>query len=191
MWAWDAKTLEILGFQDLIARAHLLDISPDGKYCAYYAEAHHKSEHYLAISRPPYFTALWIVDVFHLHIRAAVFDEDQVFRYFFGDADEADWHKRIPQADLSGSPYRFERATDFDEFEILTDLAAKRCSGAYDGGANDWQSHNLRTQGIYHDRMGRTITVRGHEIHANGRPFLDCQRQPFCSVETPEWAKLW
>jgi len=59
MYLWDTKSDEFTPGQFLKGRAFVIDISPDAKYMVYHAHAFHKKEQeYLAISHPPYFSAV-------------------------------------------------------------------------------------------------------------------------------------
>lgn len=57
MYLVDTQTNERTPGQFLRANAYILGISPDGRYVIYHATSYKKQEHYIAISRPPYFTA--------------------------------------------------------------------------------------------------------------------------------------
>lgn len=73
MYLWDTETDEFNPGQFLKGRAIVLDISPDAKYVVYQADKFHKKEQqFLAISHPPYFSAVGFFPVhftkgFHAH----------------------------------------------------------------------------------------------------------------------------
>jgi len=191
MWTWDASTLKILGHQDIKARVKLRDVTDDGVYCAYYAEAHRKSEHYVAICRPPYFHALWLRNTFHLGYQVVVFPKPGSVGYCLSPkTEEHPWSRIIPEREDENGPFQFEEMKESTHREACAAFAA-RCSGILEY-TDHW---HWNTRDLPHwtgtDLQGRKIAVRGSHICADGVSFLDCTRPPFEAVTTPDWAKIW
>ena len=191
MWAWDAHSLEVLGFQDIKAKVILLDVTESGSHCAYSAEAHHEMEHYIAISRPPYFRALWLRNIFHLGARAVVFGRDDQVAWTADERDKNTWGRIIVHTQAPNTPFSF-RAVSWQGAEGLMQVAEQRCSGAREcSDLDEIRRAKLCEAWVGQDPLGRNITVRDACVCADDTPFLDCRRTPFVAVEPPEWAKSW
>lgn len=74
LFLWNLKTDEFAAGQCLKGRSEIYDISPDGKYFSYYVETFHQpAKSYVAVAKPPYFTALAYFPTFHLGERDILF----------------------------------------------------------------------------------------------------------------------
>ena len=200
MWAWDAETLEILGHQDVKAAVTLLDISQDGRYCAYVADAKHKDEEYIAICRPPYFHALWLQTAFHLDFREVVFASGNTVRYYCSTSTATGaW---IKDAITPDSPFKFELMELEAQRSYWKERARTRCSGVIETSINPGlagKKFDPKSVVATHERdlwtgsdgLGRKISVDGERVLADGEPFLNCQRTPFEAISPPNWAEEW
>lgn len=82
MYSWNLDSDTFVPGQFVKARVRVLDISPNGKFVAYYAEAFHDpAQAWIAISKPPYFTALGFFPHHHIVQMHAYFEEDGTFHY--------------------------------------------------------------------------------------------------------------
>ncbi len=192
MWTWDALSLEVTGFQDIKARIQLLDVSRDGKYCAYFAEAHRKDEHYIAISRPPYFRALWIRNAYHLGGTAAFFGSKRVFTAGYVPKWVANG-RYVPEKIAPYSPFRFKESDDLYQSKDYQGIVPARCSGAVSNNRYPWYPGRLSKRDVWvgSDPLGRNIIAEGSHVLADGVRFLDCSRTPFTEVVPPDWASHW
>lgn len=190
MWSWDAVSLEVLGYQDVKARVMLRDVSSSGEFCAYYAEAYSKREHYVAIAKPPYFHALWLRNQSEIAVHAVLFENSNLVAHCVSPKkQEHPWSRIIEERTTEGSPFRFEEIRS--DHQEHCDLFAYRCSGILEYTDHwRWQTPAFPNW-VGKDPRGRSITVRGSQILADGVPFLDCQRLQFETVSTPSWAKKW
>jgi hypothetical protein len=191
MWAWDTISLKVLGYQDIKARVVLRDITNSGCLCAYYVDASGKQSHYVAISRPPYFHALWLRNTETYGGKAVVFSDPGLVRYCVTPkSEEFPWSRIIEERTNIGCPFRFEEMPREGQKEEC-DIFAARCSGIVEY-TDHWDSERRGFQSwVGEDPLGRRITVQNWQILADGIPFLDCSRQPFEAVTTPDWAKSW
>lgn len=191
MWAWDAGSLKILGYQDIKASVTLCDISETGRLCAYSAIAHSKAEHYVAISRPPYFHALWLRNALYLGPTVVLFSNQGLVRYSVDPKkEEFPWSRIIEERTTPRTPFRFEEMAGDGHREECA-LRASRCSRFFYDAVH-WRQETGAVRGwVGEDHLGRRITVQDWQVLADGVPFLDCSRQPFEAVTTPEWAKSW
>ena len=193
MFAWDAETLEILGYQDIKARVELMDVSFDGRYCAYFAEAHAKNEHYIAICRPPFFHALWIRNCFHSGNHDVVFESGKSVRFFYTKKSEA-WNERmVPEYTAPNAPMRFKEIDELAPREVWIGMAARRCSGAVEKTVYPMVQGRPTKRSLWSatDCLNRIITVDNGAILADGALFLDCTQTPFETIPPPEWATEW
>lgn len=191
MWAWNACTLEVLGFQDIKARAMLRDVSSCGRYCAYCVEAHHKEEYYVAISRPPYFQALWLRNTHHLGYQAVLFHSVGAIEYCLSEKWIKYGFRQPPEERLvKDAPFTFI-PIEWEAYREESELFAARCSGIVEYTEYRHGYASAFTLWAGTDPLGRRITVRESQVFANDVPFLDCHRLAFEAVATPAWAMNW
>lgn len=191
MWAWDSETLEILGFQDVKARVRLVDISPDGKYCSYFAHAPKRTQSYVAICRPPYFHALWIDNSWDNGRQYVYFGQDKVGRFQDVKHSYSGEYGDVFPTTKPNCPFD---VIEIDEAGLKhwEEIVERRCSSftryVHDGKKLRW----LQPEKWYgSDCQGREITIEDSTICADGAPFLDCRRQEFIPIPPPDWALGW
>lgn len=186
MWTWDIHTLKILGYQDIKARVELLDVSPDGRYAAYYAESHAGSEHYIAICRPPYFKALWIQSVFHLHWHRFWFGPGQWVAEY-QDTEAMPWHK-VFNHKVDGCPSSIvSRKLVQDEWEAVR----TRCINPPSDKMFCQVYGSELGLGILTDPLGRHVQVVGSKLLVEDNEVVDMARTPFEAIYPPDWAGKW
>ncbi|MBS1709487.1 MAG: hypothetical protein JSS65_12305 [Armatimonadetes bacterium] len=196
MWAWDAKSLKVIGFQDIKARAKLLDVSGDGEYVGYFVEALHRKQAYLAVSRPPYFHALMLRNG-HYIIQSSITFTASLLVFTRERFEDCEWLRNLDETTQRHCPLRIIEG-NVDSFPDETPppfdgsfvSSYKRRGLAY----QPWEGaapSEFGTQWKGHDGMGREIWSDGLHVYADETPFLDLARQPFTEVVPPEWAKSW
>lgn len=192
MWAWNAKTLEVLGFQDLRGGARLLDTDSTGNLCAYHASASkgkekaldaspwfsRRYESYVAISKPPYFTALWIRNA-GCTGHAVRFVRDDLVRWWT-EADRDPEQTPVRGRVESNCPIRFE-ASSRDAVEALGPPRV----------TDDMLYSRAAEPTASFDAKGREIRMIGDALCADGVSFIDMSRCPFELVTPPKWAQRW
>lgn len=199
MWAWDAKSFEIIGYQDVKGRGEFLDLSPDGNHIAYYIQNFSKRCSYIGVSRPPFFHALLLMNSYYNARRLATFESEKSLVVLRNRFDNTDWHKNVPERLQRKCPYKVQ---DFDwdhrneDFiyqlsERLEESSWARCGQAFPEtlnwpgakhGGETWTGQDCKKRKIWSD---------GRHVYADETPFLDLARQPFTEVVPPEWAKTW
>ncbi len=193
MWSWDVKTLEIIGTQKVKARIELLDISPNGRYCGYYAEAESKGQFYVAICRPPYFQALWIRNVVNFSWRGFVFLGRKLVLFGYSKANENSYGKRIAERMTPGCPLRLVKVEMLHDTQEYSEVTRAQCSKAWMSELNAYQDgppQSVRNW-VGLDACGRKITIRGWGVYADGELILDCTETAFEPIAPPDWAGEW
>lgn len=200
MVAWDAKTLKLIGFQDLKARASLIDVSDCGNYCCYDVERFTKGQSYIAISRPPYFQALWLRNCFHLGQRFAVFMDQRSIHYRLFEPHPGMSHKAVSEQLVQPCPFQFMRIDKIDSWDEYTHVIA-RSSGFAEYAR--WLTTPPRLPKAWvpklkipspwtgTDCQGRVIREEQGVLYANESAFLNLERQEFEHIPPPHRVKHW
>lgn len=213
---WDTKTDKITRSTWLKARVLPLDISADGEHLAYYAEAAAKGlKGYLAISRPPYSTALYFQPCLHLLPAWAMFGRKRelLIAYSPGtDGWEPTDHPFVSRMEPN-CPYDVEIVeTDFPDESLIERFAAmRRESGLVRENSALWPDEYrqmidaLRSKGVRanqcfaaSDQQGRLVFSPGNGClyaipkgAAEPRMLFDFSDREFEAVVPPEWATKW
>ena len=173
MWRWDRETDTFAPGQFLKGRAYVADMSKDGRYAVYFALVHQRPEEaFIAISHPPYFTAL------------AYFPTSPISGEAFF-CDDGSLHVRT----------RPLIATWRGQTEAVPDRVEPMCPFKITRG-EDGKIPLIRS---LEDEMRseRQITAEGYDLIATDRKSGDRRvlasfpREPFQGIESPEWAKVW
>ncbi len=171
LYHWDTSSDTITPGQFLKGRSEIYDISPDGKYFAYYAESFHKpAKSYIAIAMPPYFTALAFFPTFHLGCRSAKFEGNDCLNLF--TMEPGWWGERCSKENIvqPGCPFKINcvsmtmRSLGTDHVDLLNDRRV-------------WiEDKTLMAQ------------KNGFDKTTEIKTFF---REPFVPIEPPDWAKEW
>ena len=181
MYHWDVEHDVFTRGQFVKARASVLAISPDGKYVAYYAEAHHRRfEAYVAVSHVPYFTAHALFMQHHLSWRAAHFAS----------------HKKL----------RLLAADDYNPIVARYDDVVERIDPGCPFKIIRYGWTELRKRGIYiehHNRSCAEDQARERQVMREGSELVAVNRnglvhtiasfpkEKFEEVAPPDWARTW
>jgi hypothetical protein len=176
MYRWDLDTDTFTAGQFVKASATVEDISPDGRYVAYYAEAFHRREQsYIAVGQVPYFTALAFFPTFHLNWFHANFEGNERLSLGTRRYD----HSYVEGFDLIQD--RIDPGCPFEVVREVTSMEIENADRSYDQRRNrvislDHQNHRL----IATDRTSKASKVLG-----------TFDREPFQAIEPPDWATKW
>lgn len=190
MWAWNATTLEVIGFQDLKGRATLFDLDTTGEFVAYAVEKRGGYWSYVGVSRPPYFHALFLANA-GLHPSVVFNHESIIVRR---SAGMMNWGWSVEERVEAGCPYTiiddtgklgplpplWDRLIEFIGVNPSTPI----CTWS---DRSYWRVRSAPCR----DVNGRQIWSDSRHVYADETPFLDLARQPFTEVVPPEWAKSW
>lgn len=134
MLLWDTSTDVVESGQWLKARLYQLDLSPTADFFAYFVESFHKPVNsYMAVSRPPFLTALAFWPVFHLIIRDAFFRPGGKAMEWYGQSfDPTGWSesRKPPHSRIEpGCPFQI-LATDLalDKGPVTQESARKHAA---------------------------------------------------------------
>ena len=181
MYRWDVERDVFTPGQFVKARATVLALSPDGKYVAYYAEAHLRCfEAYVGVSHIPYFTALAFFKQAHLSWRAAHFVSSRKLRLL-------STHEYMPI--VPGFDQVVERIDPGCPFRIIR---------------YGWPE--LRKRGFYIEHQNRSCVedeVRERQVAREGSELVEVKengmvrmiasfpKEKFEEVAPPDWAQTW
>jgi hypothetical protein len=217
LWHTDTDTFQ--HGQWLKGGIELLDLSADGRYLGYYVQTFHKPvQSYMAVSRPPYLTALAFIPCFHLNHCDIYFGPESSLQWFAGapigrtvrDNPELNDARIEPGCPLEGQPYKGDPVDKFFAREV-TRLGVTNAAGRFGDDAKSLLmdatlaprfypgagSRDLRRAVATWDHNGRLIlccngcvTAYSQE-HSEGELLLDLNDRTFREMATPDWAKTW
>jgi hypothetical protein len=173
IYRWDLETDVFTAGQFVKARAHVEDISADGRYVAYFATAlHHLEQGYIAVAHIPYFTALALFPAHHILRNHARFLEDGRLSV---EANPLGWsreHPRIVRERMEpGCPFAIVRQ------ENPPGLATR------DRGVDQARNRLLTVE---------DALLVATDLKTKARSIIKgFTRDPFEAVATPDWAKTW
>lgn len=171
LYQWDTDTDLFTPGQFLKGRSEIYDISPDGKYFAYYAESFNRqAKSYIAIAKPPYFTALAYFPTHHLVVKSAEFDGTNKLK--LSTAEPGWW------GDHSSTENRIEPGCPFEIEKVSLKMNETRTS------ARDHR--NCRE--VWTEGKKLLTLVDGAESPTMIKEFT---RVPFAAIEPSDWAKKW
>lgn len=209
---WDTKTDKVTRSTWIKARMVPLDISADGEHLAYYAEAAAKGlQGYLAISRPPYSTALYFQPCCHLYPAWAMFGrKGKLLIAYSGRRDswEPPGHPIVARMEPN-CPYDVEIVeTDFQEKSLLERFEAIRRESPKRNPLPDESRvmiDALRPKGVRanqcfaaYDQQGRFVfSPRNGCLYAipkgatEPRLLFDFIDREFEAIVPPDWVTQW
>ncbi|MBX7131931.1 MAG: hypothetical protein K1X67_04545 [Fimbriimonadaceae bacterium] len=180
MYEWDVERDVFTPGQFVKGRASVLAISPDGKYVAYYAEAHHRRfEAYVAVSHVPYFTAHALFMQHHLSWRAAHFASHKKLRLLAADYNPivARYDDVVERID-PGCPFKIIRYgwTELHKRGITIEHHNRSC--------------------VEDDARERQVARQGSELvevmrNGQSRTIVAFPKEKFEEIVAPEWAQTW
>jgi hypothetical protein len=171
----------------------LLDVSADGQYVAYYVTAPSRPvDYYIAISKPPFLTALFLRPVSMVSGGIGYFRPEGGF-FWAGMPQEGSWVPGHPEYGYTrtepGCPFEIGQVKDYDRVrQTLREKEIARLSTI---------SRPLPPIGVTWDHQGRQIFANGRHLIAIGKEdrriidLLDMSKTTWSFVESPEWAKRW
>ena len=171
LYLWNTDTDTFTDGQFLKGRSKIYDISPDGKYFAYYAESFHKqAKSYIGVAKPPYFSALAFFPTFHMGWSAAEFVGLGCLKLH---TQEPGWW-----GDYCSTENRIEPGCPFKIVEDIARMNETRTS------ARDLR-HGRQ---VWTEAQKLMALEDGLEIPVLLKEFT---RVPFRAIEPPDWAKVW
>lgn len=183
IFLWDTERDVFLPGQWIRSRLTLLDVSPCGRYVAYLAEnRRRKVPLYIAVSRPPYLTALFFQPISDIGLSGAFFSPSHGFEWRGTKMSDREWEGREERPDgyvRPGAP-----------FEIV-----KSSIGRWDFRARDGRCSASPPSTHVVDPRGRILKVRSEKIFAiaNGEEveMMDLRARARPMIAAPEEMTKW
>ena len=209
---WNTKTDEITPGQWFKGSLGNWQLSPDGRYLLYHAVKYWVKEHgrWMAISRPPYLTALalWYVE----HATAGYWlDDRHIAAPWSGKPDVGKLRpaiKLVPIQKVGWESCWYERDWPpipggwkivHEEIEEHPQPLIRR-SRRYLEHSESNQKHEITCTNLFRDIRGRIVMVRDGCLYAgtaeeilndSGKLVYDFRPNEFEEVVAPEWATRW
>ncbi len=177
LYLWDTESDEFTPGQFLKGRAFVLDISPDAKYIVYRAHKFHtKAQEFLAISHPPYFSALAFFPLHFINGSHAQFVGPKTLRL------------RAVRRDLN------DRIDGYDE---IVDRIEPNCPLTIFREKQRLIQPISTTNPLRDSRHSRYIITENMTLYQSENedgPWEEIKsfhKEEFQNIETPQWALRW
>lgn len=178
VYDWDIRNDIFIPGQFVKARARAIDVSDDGKYFTYEADAFHKREQsYIGVAHIPFFTAIAFFPTLHVFLNTAHFGNGNSL-VIHAERKEHSWvenYDLIQERIEPGCPFKILREEPIDY--LLYPLNGKQSvSNGYDFRRFIVQSHSIYEVSDYLDapKLIHTFDI-----------------EEFQEVPPPDWAKVW
>lgn len=189
MFHWDLKNNTFTPSQFLKARAMVMAISADGRYCAYRVDASHKREQsYTCIARVPFFTALAFFPHYS-YDRSVVQFLDNGDIFVLAKRKNLSWVKEYGEVKERVTPgFKNQILRDWRDLNLgFVDQILAKTGLSLPSTWNDQQDNHRQ----------RRIWTENNELHAkslvtgSSSILREFTRETFEEVEPPDWAKVW